>query len=44
MKTGDLHPGLSVVLKNYFDLLKEMSLGDEEIRKRIVQVGNRCRV
>jgi hypothetical protein len=33
------HHVLSVVLKNYSDLLKEMSLGDEEIRKRLFQVG-----
>ena len=38
-ETGHLHPGLSVALKNYSGLLKEMSLGDEEIRKRLVQVG-----
>ena len=38
-QTGHLHPDLSVALKNYSGLLKEMSLGDEEIRKRLVQVG-----
>ena len=38
-ETGHLHPELSVVLKNYSGLLKEMSLGDEEIRKRLVHVG-----
>jgi len=38
-ETGHLHPDLRVVLENYSGLLKEMSLGDEEIRKRLVQVG-----
>jgi hypothetical protein len=32
-------PALSVALRNYSGLLKEMSLGDEEIRKRLVQGG-----
>ena len=36
---GHLHPDLRGALKNYSGLLKEMSLGDEEIRKRLVQVG-----
>jgi tetratricopeptide (TPR) repeat protein len=38
-ETGHLHPDLRVALQNYSGLLKEMSLGDEEIRKRLVQVG-----
>jgi hypothetical protein len=38
-ETGHLHPHLRVTLENYSGLLKEMSLGDEEIRKRLVQVG-----
>jgi tetratricopeptide (TPR) repeat protein len=41
-ETGHLHPYLSLALKNYFDLLKEVSIGDEEVRKRLVQ--HRCRV
>ena len=38
-KTGHPHPHLRRVFDNYFALLKEMSLGEEEIRKRIAQVG-----
>ena len=37
--TGHPHPHLRNALYNYFALLKEMSLGDEEIAKRLVQVG-----
>ncbi len=38
-ETGHLHPDLRVDLENYSGLLKKMSLGDEEIRKRLVEVG-----
>ena len=38
-ETGHPHPHLRDALHNYFALLKEMSLGEEEIRKRIAQVG-----
>ena len=38
-ETGHPHPHLRDALYNYFALLKEMSLGEEEIRKRIAQVG-----
>jgi hypothetical protein len=38
-ETGHLHPHLGRALENYSGLLKEMSLGDEEMRKRLVQVG-----
>jgi len=37
--TGHPHPHLRNALYNYFALLKEMSLGEEEIRKRLDQVG-----
>jgi hypothetical protein len=30
---------LRVAFENYFFFLKEMSLGDEQIAKRLVQVG-----
>jgi hypothetical protein len=38
-ETGHIHPRLKETLKSYSGFLKEMSLGDEEIRKRLVQVG-----
>ena len=38
-ENGHIHPHLRVTLKSYSSFLKEMSLGDEEIRKRLVQVG-----
>ena len=37
--TGHPHPHLRDALSNYFALLKDMSLGDEEIRERLAQVG-----
>ena len=38
-ESGHLHPYLRSVVENYFALLKEMSLGEEEIYERIAQVG-----
>ena len=38
-ETGHPHPHLRAALYNYFALLEEMSLGYEEIRKRLDQVG-----
>jgi Tetratricopeptide repeat len=38
-ETGHLHPHLKGAFNNYFALLKETSLGDEEIRKRLDQLG-----
>ena len=38
-KTGHPHPHLRGALSNYFALLKKMSLGEEEIRKRLDKVG-----
>jgi tetratricopeptide (TPR) repeat protein len=39
-KTGHLHPRLTVAYDNYYAVLWQMSLGDEEIiRKRLAQVG-----
>ena len=38
-ETGHLHPHLKDVFHDYFALLKEISLGDEEIRRRLDQVG-----
>lgn len=37
-ETGHLHPHLRDAFNNYFALLKEISLGDEEIAERLAQV------
>jgi tetratricopeptide (TPR) repeat protein len=37
--TGHLHPNLHTVFSNYFGLLTEMSLSQEEIFKRIAELG-----
>ena len=37
--TGHLHPHLKTTLGNYRGILKAMSLGEEEIARRIAEVG-----
>jgi hypothetical protein len=37
--TGHLHPHLRAGFNNYYSLLTELSLSQEEIRKRIAELG-----
>jgi hypothetical protein len=37
--TGHLHPHLKTTLGNYWGILKAMSLGEEEVARRIAEVG-----